>query len=234
MLEVTELRAGYGTADVLKGVTLEVRRGEFVALLGANNAGKSTLINCLSGTLTARGGRIVFDGVDLTDYPSHRIVELGIHQVPEGRQLFAQMTVLENLLLGGVGRNAKLKKKQKLEFVFDLFPRLAERRKQVAGTLSGGEQQMVAIGRALVGDPRLLMLDEPSHGLSPLYVQIIFKAMDDLHREGLTILLVEQNLKLATAHASRCYIIERGEIALSGVGSDLVDDPRVRRAYLGL
>ena len=234
MLEVASLDAGYGRTRVLHGVSLSIARGELVALLGANNAGKSTLMHCLSGTLAPSGGRMTLDGVDFTGWPAHRIVELGIAQVPEGRLMFAEMTVRENLLLGGINRRALPGRAKRLGWVLELFPRLAERIDQLAGTLSGGEQQMLAIGRALLADPKLLMLDEPSLGLSPIMVQTIFKILRTLHERGLTILLVEQNLNLALAHASRCYVLERGALVLAGTSAELRSDPRTRKAYLGL
>jgi branched-chain amino acid transport system ATP-binding protein len=234
MLEVAALDAGYGRTRVLQGVSLSIARGELVALLGANNAGKSTLMHCLSGTLAPAGGRMTLDGTDFTGWPAHRIVELGIAQVPEGRLVFADMTVRENLLLGGINRRALPGRARRLDWALALFPRLAERLDQLAGTLSGGEQQMLAIGRALLADPKLLMLDEPSLGLSPLMVQTIFKILRQLHEDGLTILLVEQNLNLALAHASRCYVLERGAMVLAGPSAALKTDPRTRKAYLGL
>jgi len=234
MLEVASLDAGYGRTQVLHGVSLSIARGELVALLGANNAGKSTLMHCLSGTLAPTGGRMMLDGTDFTGWPAHRIVELGIAQVPEGRLMFADMTVRENLLLGGINRRALPGRTKRLDWVLALFPRLGERLDQLAGTLSGGEQQMLATGRALLADPKLLVLDEPSLGLSPLMVQTIFKILRQLHEGGLTIFLVEQNLNLALAHASRCYVLERGAMVLAGTSAELKADPRTRKAYLGL
>ena len=234
MLETVALAAGYGRTRIIDGVSLTIGRGEMVALLGANNAGKSTLIHCLSGTLAPMAGRLTLDGVDFTGWPAHRIVELGIAQVPEGRLIFPQMSVRENLLVGGINRRARPNRPKRLDWVLDLFPRLRERLDQMAGTLSGGEQQMLAIGRALLADPKVLMLDEPSLGLSPLMVQTIFRALRTLHENGLTILLVEQNLNLALAHASRCYVLERGALVLEGTSAELKNDPRTRKAYLGL
>jgi branched-chain amino acid transport system ATP-binding protein len=234
MLEVKDLHVGYGATNVIEGLSLEVAQGEFFGLLGANNAGKSTLINALSGIVRARRGRVLFEGADVTALPPEDLVELGIVQVPEGRLVFPQMSVQDNLLMGGVSRRARRERARRIDEVMQLFPRLAERRTQPAGTLSGGEQQMLAIGRGLVANPRLLMLDEPSLGLSPLIVQFIFKALDELHRGGLTILLVEQNLNLTIAHASRCAVLERGQLVLEGSGAELRHDPRTRKAYLGL
>jgi branched-chain amino acid transport system ATP-binding protein len=234
MLEVTSLNAGYGRIQALNAVSVSIGQGEFVGLLGANNAGKSTTINCLSGLVPAWTGRMAFEGRDFTGWPAHRIVELGIAQVPEGRQLFPEMTVHENLLLGGINSRARPKRAARLDYVLDLFPRLNERLTQMAGTLSGGEQQMLAIGRALIADPKLLILDEPSLGLSPLMVQNIFRILRRLHEEGLTVLLVEQNLNLTLAHASRCYVLERGTVVLEGSSGELKNDPRTRKAYIGL
>jgi branched-chain amino acid transport system ATP-binding protein len=234
VLEIDGLTAGYDGPDVLAGVSFAVAAGEMLGLLGANNAGKSTLINCISGLLRPRAGHIRFEGKDITRLAPHAIVARGIIQVPEGRQLFPRMSVLDNLRLGGTVRAARSAREQRLAQVFALFPRLAERAEQMAGTLSGGEQQMVAIGRALMAGPRLLMLDEPSLGLSPLFVQIIFRALAALNREGLTMLLVEQNLKLTLAAAARGVVLERGRVAIAGPAATLADDPRTRRAYLGL
>ena len=234
MLEVVSLEAGYGRTTILKGVSLRIEKGELVALLGANNAGKSTFIHCVSGLIAPKAGRLVLDGVDFTGWPPHRVVELGISQVPEGRLVFPQMSVRENLLLGGINRRAIAQRPRRLERVLDLFPRLRERLAQPAGTLSGGEQQMLAIGRALLADPKVLMLDEPSLGLSPLMVQTIFRTLMELNAAGLTILLVEQNLNWALACASRSYVLERGSLVLEGKSSDLRNDPRTRKAYLGL
>ena len=234
MLEVIGLNAGYGPINVLDAVSINVADGAFFGLLGANNAGKSTLINALSGIVAARGGRIVFDGADVTGAGAQAMVELGVIQVPEGRLVFPQMSVIDNLMLGGFSKRARGLRKRRLDDVFDLFPRLAERRTQMAGTLSGGEQQMLAIGRGLAANPRLLMLDEPSLGLSPLFVQNIFKALADLHRAGLTILVVEQNLNLTLSHATRCAVLERGRVVVEGAGDELRHDPNTRRAYLGL
>jgi branched-chain amino acid transport system ATP-binding protein len=234
MLEVVNLTAGYDGVPVLHDVSLNIGEGELIGLLGANNAGKSTLINCLSGTLPARSGRLLFQGVDFTRMQAHEVVELGIIQVPEGRLVFPQMSVRENLLMGGISRRARKGRARAIERALELFPKLKERYSQPAGTLSGGEQQMLAIGRGLVAGAKFLMLDEPSLGLSPRFVQIIFQNIKQLHQEGLTILLVEQNLSLTLAHASRCYVIERGRIVVQGTSAEIKDDPRTRKAYLGL
>jgi branched-chain amino acid transport system ATP-binding protein len=208
--------------------------GEFVGLLGANNAGKSTLINCVSAILRLSSGKIMFEGREISKLSPHAIVAQGIIQVPEGRQVFPQMSVLDNLLTGGIAARAKHDRPAQLEQVFELAPRLAERRPQAAGTLSGGEQQMLAIGRALMAKPRLLMLDEPSLGLSPKFVEIIFEALTRINRAGLTVLCVEQNLNLTLSVASRGIVLERGEVALEGPCDALRDDPRTQRAYFGL
>jgi branched-chain amino acid transport system ATP-binding protein len=234
MLRIEGLTAAYDGPPALSGVSLHVEAGEILGLLGANNSGKSTLINCISGLLRPLAGRISFEGTDITRLKPHERVANGIVQVPEGRQVFPKMSVFENLLLGGTSRAARPQRGTRLEQVFALFPRLAERRPQAAGTLSGGEQQMLAIGRALMSGPRLLMLDEPSLGLSPLFVQIIFKALGDLNKQGLTILLIEQNLTLTLAYAARGVVLERGQIAIEGTREMLKDDPRTRAAYLGL
>lgn len=233
MLELTGLNAGYGDLKILRNVSLTISRGEFVGLLGANNAGKSTLVNCISRIIPWRVGACTFEGTDISRCDPHEVTERGISQVPEGRQLFPAMTVWENLVLGAFPTTARPHRARRMDFVFSIFPRLSERSKQAAGTLSGGEQQMLAIGRALMSGPKLLILDEPSLGLSPKFVQTIFEALTTLHREGLTLLLVEQNLKITLRNVQRCYVIERGEIVISGRSEDMLDDPAVKRAYLG-
>ncbi|QLH70523.1 ABC transporter ATP-binding protein [Rhodopseudomonas palustris] len=234
MLEVEGLVAGYGGSPILRDVSLRLASGEIVGLLGANNAGKTTLINCLSGIVTPMSGRILFEGQDVTRTTARERVELGIIQVPEGRLVFPEMSVRENLLLGGFCDRARTHRPAQMEKVLDLFPRLKERLTQAAGTLSGGEQQMLAIGRGLMAEARILMLDEPSLGLSPLFVQYIFEIIDQLHQSGLTMLLVEQNLNLTLRHAQRCYVLERGQVAVEGAADLVRDDPRTRQAYLGL
>ncbi|UYO50369.1 ABC transporter ATP-binding protein [Rhodopseudomonas palustris] len=234
MLEVEGLVAGYGGSPILRDVSLRLVSGEIVGLLGANNAGKTTLINCLSGIVTPMSGRILFEGQDVTRTTARERVELGIIQVPEGRLVFPEMSVRENLLLGGFCDRARPHRPAQMEKVLDLFPRLKERLTQAAGTLSGGEQQMLAIGRGLMAEARILMLDEPSLGLSPLFVQYIFEIIDQLHQSGLTMLLVEQNLNLTLRHAQRCYVLERGQVAVEGAADLVRDDPRTRQAYLGL
>jgi len=234
MLEITGLVAGYAGPPVLHDVSLDVRAGELVGLLGANNAGKSTLINCISGLIRPRAGTIRFEGEDITRLRPDAIVVRGVVQVPEGRQIFPRMSVLDNLLLGGTNRTARPARMRRIEQVYALFPRLEERKTQIAGTLSGGEQQMLAVGRAMMTGPRLLMLDEPSLGLAPLFVQAIFRALRALNADGLTMLLVEQNLNLTLDCAARGVVLERGQVAITGDAATLRADPRTRQAYLGL
>jgi branched-chain amino acid transport system ATP-binding protein len=234
MLEIESLTAGYGGVPVLRDINVKLGAGEIVGLLGANNAGKTTLINSLSGTVRPISGRILFQGEDITAMPPRRRVERGIVQVPEGRLVFPDMSIRENLLLGGINSRARPHRRRQMDKVLELFPRLGERLSQNAGSLSGGEQQMLAIGRGLMAEAHVLMLDEPSLGLSPLFVQYIFEIIDRLHAEGLTILLVEQNLNLTLRHAQRCYVLERGQVAVEGVADAVRDDPRTKSAYLGL
>jgi len=234
MLELQGLDAAYGNVKVLDSVTMRIGKGELVGLLGANNAGKSTLMNCISGIVPPAAGRILFEGDDITKMPPKQRVERGIVQVPEGRLVFPHMSVYENLLMGGINATAKPNRAREIEHVLTLFPRLQERLSQHAGTLSGGEQQMLAIGRGLVAGARILMLDEPSLGLSPLFVQYIFEIIDRLHKDGMTILLVEQNLNLTLRFANRCYVLERGRVVVEGTSQEVKDDPRTRSAYLGL
>jgi branched-chain amino acid transport system ATP-binding protein len=234
MLELENLVAGYGGVAVLHDVSIKLDAGEIVGLLGANNAGKTTLINCLSGMVTPLSGRILFEGRDISRLNARQRVEAGIVQVPEGRLVFPEMSVRENLLLGGINARARTHRPRLMDKVLELFPRLKERLSQDAGTLSGGEQQMLAIGRGLMAEAKLLMLDEPSLGLSPLFVQYIFEIIDKLPAEGLTILLVEQNLMLTLRHTARCYVLERGQVAVEGAADVVMNDPRTRSAYLGL
>jgi branched-chain amino acid transport system ATP-binding protein len=234
MLEVDDLVAGYAGVPALQNVSLKLASGEIVGLLGANNAGKTTLINSLSGLVKPMSGRILFLGEDISRMTPQKRVELGIVQVPEGRLVFPDMSIRENLLLGGINVRARVHRARQMDKVIALFPRLGERLTQSAGSLSGGEQQMLAIGRGLMAEAKLLMLDEPSLGLSPLFVKYIFEIIDRLHAEGLTILLVEQNLNLTLRHAQRCYVLERGEVAVEGDANIVRNDPRTRRAYLGL
>jgi branched-chain amino acid transport system ATP-binding protein len=232
MLEVSNLVAAYGAVEALKGVSLHVERGEIVTLIGANGAGKSTLLMTLCGDPRARAGRVVLDGQDITRRPTHEIMRMGVAQSPEGRRIFPRMSVLENLLMGAQAQGHE--PGAELEKVFTLFPRLKERQAQRGGTLSGGEQQMLAIGRALMSKPRLLLLDEPSLGLAPLIVRQIFAAIRALNEaEGLTVLLVEQNANQALRLAHRGYVLVTGRITMSGSGAELLARPEIRDAYLG-
>jgi branched-chain amino acid transport system ATP-binding protein len=232
MLEITDLQANYSGIQALRGVSLSVRQGEMVALIGPNGAGKSTLLNCVSGQIQPAGGSIKLDGIEVIGQNSWSVSRSGLLQVPEGRQVFAEMTVLENLQLGATalrGRPAVYP----LSRVIELFPILGERRAQLAGSLSGGQQQMLAIGRALMGAPRLLLLDEPSLGLAPLVVKQVFATLRQLNQEGLTILLIEQNAKQALEVTGRAYVIEQGRIVHSGSSKDLANDPEIEAHYLG-
>lgn len=233
MLQIKGLHAGYGDVLILRDVSFTVDEGQIVALIGANGAGKTTTLRAISGLIPMRAGTVRFDDRAIHNWPSHRIVSAGLVQVPEERHLFGRMTVQENLELGSI-RRGKNRRKRTLEEVYDLFPRLAERRDQSAGTLSGGEQQMLAVGRSLMTRPRLLMLDEPSLGLAPLIVADIFRIVQDIRRSGTTILIVEQNAQQTLAMADYGYVLENGEIALEGSGEELLADKKVRDAYLGL
>ena len=235
MLDVADLVVAYGAVEALHGVSLSVAKGEIVTLVGANGAGKTTLLRAISGLVTPRSGRIALDGESLVGRPAHRIVERGLAHVPEGRRIFTGLTVRENLDLGAYVVRSRREAAERLDRVTALFPRLSERMEQMGGTLSGGEQQMLAIGRALMARPRLLLLDEPSLGLAPLLVQEIFREIVRINREeGTTILLVEQNANLALATASRGYVLETGKVVLVGPARDLLEDPQVKAAYLGL
>ena len=233
MLEIRDLRAGYGQVQVLHGVDLDVGEGEIVALLGSNGAGKSTLNNNVSGIFRPFGGSIRLGGEDVTAAASERMVDLGVIQVPEGRRIFPNMTVRENLELGGY-RRAKARRADNLARVVEVFPRLAERFGQIAGTLSGGEQQMLAIGRGLMAQPRVLMLDEPTEGLAPIYVQKVFDLIVGLRDEGMTILMVEQNVQHVLRIADRAYVLENGRIIMEDTGPKLLENPKLKAAYLGL
>lgn len=234
LLSVANLRAGYGGTDVLQDVHLHVSRGEYVCVIGANTAGKSTLLRAISRLVPRSSGTIRFAGHDLMELQSHHVPALGIAHVPEGRQVFPDMTVQENLRLGAYSARRESGVGGRLERVFSLFPRLFERRQQRAGTLSGGEQQMVAVGRALMLEPKLLMLDEPSHGLAPKVVEEMYRSFASVHAAGTTIFLVEQNTAMALEHASRCYVLERGVVVLDGPSRELKENPAVRAAYLGI
>ncbi|HXU38439.1 MAG TPA: ABC transporter ATP-binding protein [Blastocatellia bacterium] len=233
MLELENVTARYGDVQVLWGVTFAVREGEIATLVGANGAGKSTTLKTISGVVSATDGEIVFDGDRIDELPAHRIAALGIAHVPEGRRLFPLMSVRENLELGAISSEARRRRVESFERVFALFPKLEERAGQIAGTLSGGEQQMVAIARGLMARPRVLILDEPSLGLAPIVVREMFEIIQTINREGITILLVEQNVQQSLKLANRAYVLENGRVVLSGAGSDLLNDQRVREAYLG-
>ena len=234
MLEVKDIDGFYGDAQALYGLSLKVREGEVVTLVGANGAGKTTTLRAISGLRPVARGDIVFEGNSLVGVPAHRRTELGIALVPEGRELWPQLTVRENLELGAFARAARNRRHETLAWVFELFPRLHERVGQLAGSMSGGEQQMVAIARALMSRPRLLMMDEPSLGLAPVVVSQVFATIRRLHAEGLTILLVEQNLKKALEVADRGYVVETGTISLHGDSAELLGNPAVQAAYLGI
>jgi branched-chain amino acid transport system ATP-binding protein len=233
LLTVDHISVFYGAVQALRDVSFNVRKGEIVCLIGANGAGKSTTLRALSGVVRPSAGSIVHDGTPIAGLPSHRIARLGIAHVPEGRGVFADMSVRENLEMGAYTRSSRKEVEESFERVFGLFPRLAERVGQLAGTLSGGEQQMLAIGRGLVQRPDLLLLDEPSMGLSPVLVLEIFRMIEEINRAGTTILLVEQNASMALAVSDRAYVLETGRIVLEGNASDLQEDPKVRAAYLG-
>ena len=233
MLEVNNLEVYYGVICALKGISFHVNEGEIVSLIGANGAGKTTTMQSVIGLLPKKNGTVTFNGTDITKMPCHKIVRSGMTQVPEGRRIFQELTVYENLLMGAYTNNDQAKFKTDLESIYDRFPRLAERRNQIAGTLSGGEQQMLAISRALMCHPKLLMLDEPSMGLSPLLVDQVFEIIKDINRDGTTILLVEQNAGKSLAISDRAYVMETGSIVLTGTGAELAASEKVRKAYLG-
>ena len=234
MLRVDGLQAGYGQVTALWGVDFDVGEGEIVALVGANGAGKTTTLKAISGLVRPRAGAVLLDGEPLTQRSTMEIVARGVVQVPEGRKLFPEMSVRDNLLMGGFARVARPHQAERLERVFAVFPRLRERERQLAGTLSGGEQQMAAIGRGLMAGPRLLMLDEPSLGLAPIMVEEMFRVIEEINRHGVTVLLVEQNTEHALAIAHRGFVLESGRVVLSGTGQELLANPQVREAYLGL
>ncbi len=233
MLEIKDLNVFYGAIHALKGISLTVEEGELVSLIGANGAGKTTTLHTISGLLTAASGSITLDGKDLQKVAPNKIISMGLAHVPEGRHVFARMTVEENLRMGAYIIKDQKKISENLENVYSHFPRLKERSRQLAGTLSGGEQQMLATGRALMTDPKIVLMDEPSMGLSPLLVKEIFSIIQELHESGITILLVEQNAKMALAVSDRAYVLETGCISMSGKASELAEDDRVRKAYLG-
>lgn len=232
MLEVKDLEVYYGMIQAIKGVSFEVDEGDVIALIGANGAGKTTILHTITGLIPAKTGSISFEGRDITKVPGHKLVPMGIAHVPEGRRVFAQLTVLENLKMGAYTRTDKKEIEDTIAMVYQRFPRLEERKNQMAGTLSGGEQQMLAMGRALMSHPRLIVMDEPSMGLSPIYVNEIFDIIGKISSEGTTVLLVEQNAKKALSIANKAYVLETGKIVLKGSAQELLNDDSVRKAYL--
>ncbi len=233
MLEIKDLQVCYGVINAIKGVSFEVNEGEIIALIGANGAGKTTILHTVTGLVPAKSGSIMFEGTDLLKTPAHKIVSMGMAHVPEGRRIFQELTVLENLKMGAYTRKDKKEISDTLEMVYKRFPRLEERKSQIAGTLSGGEQQMLAMGRALMSHPKIILMDEPSMGLSPLYVTEIFDIIKEVNAGGTTVLLVEQNAKKALSIANRAYVLETGNIALSGDAKELMNNDSVKKAYLG-
>lgn len=233
MLEVKDLKVYYGMIEAIKGVSFHVDEGEVIALIGANGAGKTTILHTVSGLLSPKNGSVTFEGVDITKIPGHKIVSMGMAHVPEGRRVFAQLSVLQNLKMGAYTRKDKQEIEDTLKMVFKHFPRLEERQNQLAGTLSGGEQQMLAMGRALMSHPKIILMDEPSMGLSPIFVNEIFNIIKEVSKAGTTVLLVEQNAKKALSIADRAYVLETGNIVLEGKASDLLNDDSIKKAYLG-
>ncbi len=233
LLEVKDIEVYYGVIKAIKGISFEVNEGEVIALIGANGAGKTTTLHTISGLITPKAGSIMFDGKDITKVPAHSIVSLGMAHVPEGRRVFSQLSVYDNLKLGAFTRSDKEEIEKSLKYVYERFPRLEERKKQLAGTLSGGEQQMLAMGRALMSRPKIVLMDEPSMGLSPILVSEIFDIIKTISEGGTTVLLVEQNAKKALEIADRAYVLETGTISMSGKASDLANDEGIKKAYLG-
>lgn len=233
LLEIKDINVYYGMIQALKGISFEVNEGEIVALIGANGAGKSTTMNSIMGLLKTKSGTITYDGVRIDKMATHDIVKMGMTEVPEGRHIFQELTVYENIMLGAYTRKNRDEKKKDVEEMFKLFPRLEERRNQIAGTLSGGEQQMLAVARALMSHPRLLLLDEPSMGLSPILVNEVFDIIKHIHEQGTTILLVEQNAEKALSIADKAYVLETGNITISGTGKELKNNDSIKKAYLG-
>jgi branched-chain amino acid transport system ATP-binding protein len=234
VLEVKKVNLAYGQMQVLREVSLQVREREIVSLIGANSAGKSSMLNAISGLVPISGGEILFEGKRIDSLPSHEIIEKGIIQVPEGRRIFPFMTVRENLEMGSYNRRAREKSRESMQRVYELFPRLAERKDQLGESMSGGEQQMLAVGRALMAGPRILMLDEPSLGLAPIVVEMIFQVLQEVNRRGVTLLLVEQNVKESLDISSRGYVLENGRVVLEGTARDLLENAHLKKAYLGL
>ena len=233
MLEIKDLQVYYGMIQAIKGVSFEVNQGEVIALIGANGAGKTTILHTITGLLSPKTGSVLFEGKDITKIPAHKIVSMGMAHVPEGRRVFAELTVLQNLKMGAYTRKDKEEIEQTLRTVYDRFPRLEERKNQMAGTLSGGEQQMLAMGRALMSHPKIILMDEPSMGLSPIFVNEIFDIIEQVSKSGTTVLLVEQNAKKALSIADRAYVLETGNIVLEGNANDLLNDDSIKKAYLG-
>ncbi|HHT88443.1 MAG TPA: ABC transporter ATP-binding protein [Clostridiales bacterium] len=233
MLEVRDLQVYYGVIQAIKNVSFKVNEGEIIALIGANGAGKTTILQTISGLITPKQGEIIYDGTDLKKVPAHHIVSMGLAHVPEGRRVFSQLTVYENLLMGSYTRSDKKEIEETLRRVYERFPRLEERKNQMAGTLSGGEQQMLAMGRALMSKPKIVLMDEPSMGLSPILVEEVFDIIQSINKSGTTVLLVEQNAKKALSIAHRAYVIETGKIVLEGDAKELMNNESVKKAYLG-
>ena len=233
MLKVTDLQVYYGVIQAIKGISFEVNEGEVIALIGANGAGKTTILHTITGLVEAKGGTVEFEGKNITKMPGHKIVTLGMAHVPEGRRVFSELTVLENLKMGAYTRKNKTEVEESLRMVYKRFPRLEERKNQLSGTLSGGEQQMLAMGRALMSRPKIILMDEPSMGLSPILVNEIFDIIRSVSESGTTVLLVEQNAKKALAIADRAYVLETGRITMSGNAKDLLEDDSIKKAYLG-
>lgn len=233
MLEIKDLNVYYGMIQAIKGISFQVNEGEVIALIGANGAGKTTILHAVTGLVPAKSGSIVFEGTDITRIPAHKIVSMGMAHVPEGRRVFAQLSVYQNLKMGAYTRKDKEEIEKTLEMVYERFPRLKERKNQLAGTLSGGEQQMLAMGRALMSHPKIILMDEPSMGLSPIFVNEIFNIIQEVSAGGTTVLLVEQNAKKALSIADRAYVLETGRITLEGKANELMNDESVKKAYLG-
>ncbi len=233
MLEIKDIEVYYGMIQAIKGISFEVNKGEVIALIGANGAGKTTILHTITGLLSPKCGSVLFEGKDITKVPAHKIVSLGMAHVPEGRRVFAELTVYENLKMGAYTRKDKDEIEQTLQMVYQRFPRLEERKNQLAGTLSGGEQQMLAMGRALMSHPKIIVMDEPSMGLSPILVNQIFDIIEEVSKSGTTVLLVEQNAKKALSIADRAYVLETGKIVLEGNAKELMNDDSIKKAYLG-
>ncbi len=234
MLEVKDLQVYYGLIQAIKGVSFEVNQGEVIALIGANGAGKTTILHTITGLIQPKAGSVIFEGTDITKVPGHKIVSMGMAHVPEGRRVFANLSVYQNLKMGAYIQKDKKVIDETLEMIYKHFPRLEERKNQLAGTLSGGEQQMLAMGRALMSSPKMILMDEPSMGLSPLLVKEVFSIIEYCHESGITILLVEQNAKMALGIADRAYVLETGNITMSGKASEMLENEDVKKAYLGV